>query len=98
MTRRAFSISERTTLLGASASTNRSVMPTLPWSAEGLVAEATTSTVPSIMTPPFASVSATRVRLPTGNGSAIGTNTPLRSTYRRNAATNSSTVEQAETR
>jgi len=95
---RAFSSSASIVLLVASGSRKRSVMPTRPWSTEAVRAEPTTSARPSIITPPSLSVTANRARWPIANGSAIGTNRPFLSAYRRNAATNSSPVAHAETR
>ena len=96
---RAFSSSDRMTRLSSSGARNFTVMPTRPYSTDGVFAELTTSAWPSIITPPLVSASANRPLRPAGNGSAIGMNiTPLRSAYRRNAEMNSSPVVQAETR
>ena len=79
--RRAFSSSPRSTLLGSSGASNRRVIPTRPWSTEGVFEALTTSASPSSITPPSDRVTANRARAPAARGSAIGTNTtPLRST------------------
>jgi hypothetical protein len=74
---RAFSRSPSIVLLSASGAWKRSVMPTRPWSTEGVRAALTTSASPSIITPPSRSVMANRLRLPAGSGSRIGTNRPF---------------------
>ena len=95
---RALSSSSSSVLLGASGSTNRIVIPTRPWSVEGLGDDWTISASPSSITPPSLRVSASRPRRPCGSGSESGTKIPARSAYRRKAATNSSADAHADTR